>query len=51
MKIFNKCGIKTVDYFEREELNVLNAVPTAEGAVQIAMEEMASTIIWSKGTE
>ncbi len=48
MKIFNKCGIKTVDYFEREELNVLNAVPTAEGAVQIAMEEMASTIYGQK---
>lgn len=28
------------DYFRREELAVANAVPTAEGAVQIAMEEM-----------
>ena len=44
LRIFNKFGVDTVDYFEREELNVLNAVPTAEGAVQIAMEEMASTI-------
>lgn len=44
MKIFSKCGIETIDYFEREELNVLNAVPTAEGAIQIAMEEMATTI-------
>lgn len=32
------------DYLEREEFAVLNAVPTAEGAVQIAMEEMATTI-------
>lgn len=44
IKIFNKCGIEAIDYFDREELNVLNAVPTAEGAIQIAMEEMASTI-------
>lgn len=33
-----------IDYLEREELSVLNAVPTAEGAIQIMMEEMASTI-------
>ncbi len=43
-KIFINSGIETIDYFDREELNVLNAVPTAEGAVQIAMEETASTI-------
>ena len=32
------------DYFEREELAVANAVPTAEGALQIAMEELPKTI-------
>ena len=32
------------DYFDREELIVANAVPTAEGAVQIAMEELPITI-------
>lgn len=32
------------DYFTREELAVSNAVPTAEGAVQIAMEEMGVTL-------
>lgn len=32
------------DYLEREEFAILNAVPTAEGAVQIAMEEIATTI-------
>ncbi|MBQ9166741.1 MAG: dipicolinate synthase subunit DpsA [Oscillospiraceae bacterium] len=32
------------DYFEREELAVANAVPTAEGAIQIAMEELTTTI-------
>ncbi|MGI6030272.1 MAG: dipicolinate synthase subunit DpsA [Eubacteriales bacterium] len=32
------------DYFAREELQVLNAIPTAEGAVQIAMEELGVTL-------
>ncbi len=32
------------DYFEREELAVANAVPTAEGAIQIAMEELPTTL-------
>ncbi len=32
------------DYFAREELAVLNAVPTAEGAIQIAMEELPITL-------
>ncbi len=37
-------GIETVDYLNREELNVLNAVATAEGAIQLAMEEIPTTI-------
>lgn len=48
IKIFEKYSVKVIDYFEREELSVLNAVPTAEGAVQIAMEEMATTIYGQK---
>lgn len=32
------------DYLESEELAVLNSIPTAEGAIQIAMEELATTI-------
>ena len=32
------------DYFAREELAVLNAVATAEGAIQIAMEELPITL-------
>lgn len=48
MKIFNKHSAEAIDYFDREELSVLNAVPTAEGAVQIAMEEMATTIFGQK---
>lgn len=44
----NRRGIRTIDYFEREELQVLNAVPTAEGAIQIAMEERPFTIHGSR---
>ena len=40
-KVYN---IYAIDYFEREELTILNAIPTAEGAIQIAMEEMPITI-------
>ena len=37
-------GIDLIDYLKREELAILNAIPTAEGAIQIAMEESAITI-------
>lgn len=37
-------GITLVDYFAREELAVANAAPTAEGAIQIAMEELPVTL-------
>ncbi|MEQ2455841.1 dipicolinate synthase subunit DpsA [Flavonifractor hominis] len=37
-------GLQLYDYFAREELAVANAVPTAEGAIQIAMEELPITI-------
>jgi dipicolinate synthase subunit A len=37
-------GIRLIDYYAREELAVLNTIPTAEGAVQIAMEELPITI-------
>lgn len=37
-------NITLVDYFEREELVVMNAVPTAEGAIEIIMKESGSTI-------
>lgn len=40
-------GIRLVDYFEREELSVLNSIPTAEGALQIAMENTAITLFGS----
>ncbi len=37
-------GLVLRDYFAREELAVMNAVPTAEGAIQIAMEELPITL-------
>ncbi|MDL2287913.1 dipicolinate synthase subunit DpsA [Oscillospiraceae bacterium OttesenSCG-928-F05] len=41
-------GVRLYDYLEREELAVLNAVPTVEGAIQIACEETAATLWRSK---
>ncbi len=41
---FRTAGIRFTDYFEREELAILNAIPTAEGAVEIAMREMPVTL-------
>lgn len=40
-------GVRWVDYFMRDELEILNAIPTCEGAVQIAMEEMPITLFGS----
>ncbi|MBE6685967.1 MAG: dipicolinate synthase subunit DpsA [Ruminococcaceae bacterium] len=37
-------GIRVIDYLEREELNVLNAVPTAEGALELAIRETDITL-------
>ena len=39
-----KAGLKLTDYFDREEVQVGNAVPTAEGALQTAMEAADITI-------
>ncbi len=40
-------GIEYADYLKREEMAVANAVPTAEGAIEIAMSEMPITICGS----
>ena len=39
-----KNGFSLVNYFEREELAVKNAVPTAEGTLEIAIRELPVTI-------
>lgn len=36
--------IEFLDYFDREEVQIMNAVPTAEGAIMRAMEETDHTI-------
>jgi len=41
-------GLTIRDYFAREELAVANAVPTAEGAVQLAMEHLPITVHGAK---
>ncbi len=41
-------GVYIVDYLEREELGILNAIPTAEGAIEIAMHEMPITLCGSR---
>lgn len=37
-------GLTLQDYFAREELALLNAIPTAEGAIRIAMERLPITL-------
>ena len=39
-----EAGVRLVDYYSREELSVYNSVPTAEGAIAIAMNELPVTI-------
>jgi len=39
-----KYSIQIFDYFEREELVVSNCIPTAEGAIKIAIEELTGTL-------
>lgn len=35
---------RTADYYKREEFAILNAVPTAEGAIKLAIEETKSSV-------
>jgi dipicolinate synthase subunit A len=46
-EICRKNNLKLVDYFEREELIVKNAVPTSEGCLEIIMRERPETIFGS----
>ncbi|NLL45496.1 MAG: dipicolinate synthase subunit DpsA [Clostridiales bacterium] len=48
LKAAEKYGLRIVDYFAREELAVLNAVCTAEGAIAIAMDNTAITLCGAK---
>ncbi|MBQ3055069.1 MAG: dipicolinate synthase subunit DpsA [Oscillospiraceae bacterium] len=37
-------GLRLYDYLEREEFSVSNAIPSAEGAIQLAMQELPTTL-------
>lgn len=43
-------GVRLIDYFDLEEVQIKNTVPTAEGAIEIAMRELTRTIRGSKTT-
>lgn len=43
-----KKQLSVIDYFECEELQIKNAVPTAEGAIAIALDELPITIFGCK---
>ncbi|MEM1483709.1 dipicolinate synthase subunit DpsA [Oscillospiraceae bacterium PP1C4] len=43
-----EAGVSIIDYLEREELAVKNAVITAEGAISIAIEELPIALFGSK---
>lgn len=43
-----KAGFKAIDYYENELLQIKNALPTAEGALELAMRTLDKTIHSSK---
>lgn len=47
IEYFSALGFDVTDYFKREELVIKNCIPTAEGALQLAMQK-ASTINGSR---
>lgn len=47
-ELAKKHQVELVDYFAREELAVLNSVPTAEGALELAMAELPTTIFGTR---
>ena len=47
-EIFSLSKTKYVDYLKREELMIRNAIPTAEGAIELAFSEMPITLHSSK---
>lgn len=47
-ELFEDAGFPVIDYLASEELAACNAIPTAEGAVQILLEEMPRTLCGSR---
>lgn len=48
IEYFSALGFDVTDYFKRDELIIKNCIPTAEGALQLAMQELATTIYKSR---
>ena len=48
VKTISATGAECEDYLEREDFAVQNAIPTAEGAISIAMQEMNRTVYQSR---
>lgn len=44
----DSCGLKSIDYLEREELAILNAVATAEGTLELLLSELPVTVFGLK---
>ncbi len=47
-KMLQERKLRYTDYYKREELIIKNAIPTAEGAVEIALSEMPVTLFESR---
>ena len=47
MAIAREAGVELIDYFDREELTVRNAIPTAEGCIGILLAERTRTLFGS----
>lgn len=47
-ELFASAGFEVEDCFDRPELVMRNAVPTAEGALMLAMQEQVSTVFGSR---
>ena len=47
VQMLNEKHIRYTDYYKREELIIKNAIPTAEGAIEIAIAEMPITLFGS----
>lgn len=43
-KMDKKLGLRTIDYYAREDFAVLNALPTAEGTIKLVIEQTKSTM-------
>ena len=48
IEYFSSLGFDVMDYFTREELVIKNCVPTAEGALEIVLRELAVTVNGTK---